>query len=188
MPTELRTSSLNAEDVIKIATAIVEHLTLNPGDFAGAGQMVGLSRDKVMSLIDRFPELFSDIEEQYFDKLNSLCRIAALGKELPPGHEDFNFNMARTLLTWRQKEVAQIKKEKRVEKKENTINVTRLDASKIIQEHLSKYNSVIIPEIGNVTSKENSGNLGRDTDSGDIDTGDFDIPTDRNVDSREKPF
>lgn len=145
---------INSEDVIKIAEQIVEFLSNNPGDFTGAAKLVKIPREKLLELLDKFPGLFADIEDAYFDKLNSLCRLDAMGRNLPGEFDNFDFEKAKTLLTWRQKEIMQINRDRRKAEANKVIEISNYDASKAIREHLAKQNLITLTENQNGQTKD----------------------------------
>jgi hypothetical protein len=117
--TELATQQANLARVTRLCEQIVTYLAEWPGDYAGAAKKAGTTRETVIQLYDRYPELFNDIEDQYYDRLTSLCKLVAMGKSLPHEFEHFDFNAAKIILQWRQKELSEVRKQTRKSKQSN---------------------------------------------------------------------
>lgn len=134
-------ASINEQQALTIIEGISAYLIENPGDYAGAGSKYGIPREKVIDLLAKYPAMFADADDKYFDKLNYLMRLSALGKKMPEGHENFNFNQAKTLLLWRQKEVKEFQKINKAEAKSpeaEAIENNFLEKSQLLEEHLLK--------------------------------------------------
>lgn len=97
-------------DATLVATAIA-YLRANPFDYAGCSKHLGLSFYLMRKLRKEFCEEFELEEEHYLSQLEKLVALDALGRELPPGYEGFEFAKAMKVLERRKREWAASQKQ-----------------------------------------------------------------------------
>lgn len=89
----------------------IAYLKANPLDYKGCADHLDISFYLMRKLRKEYREEFENEEERYFSQLEKLVALDALGRELPPGYEGFEFSKAMKVLERRKREWAASQKQ-----------------------------------------------------------------------------
>lgn len=115
-----------------VSTAIA-YLRANPLDYAGCAKHLGISYYLMRKMRKEYRDEFHNEEEHYFSQLEKLVALDALGRELPPGYEGFEFSKAMKVLERRKREWAA--SQKMIAAEGEKVDMSYQD---ILKEHMEK--------------------------------------------------
>lgn len=120
-------------DAAPLVARAIQYLKSHPLDNAGCAKELGLSYYLYRKLREEHHEEFDNEDQRFYAELEKLVALSALGRELPPGYEGFEFNKAMKVLERRKRDWAAT--QKLLPPKEEKPDMSYKD---MLKEHLEK--------------------------------------------------